>query len=181
MNVLIHLLWIVPGDVFVKKTPRTGAYSGEERFHRRVNRTSNLAMHCPISSCDIPVVCANDEGEEVVSIVGWPVILPRDLAVSLINAGYEEIVFGNAAERSEYWDHTLKEYPMDISKRTVPLALYGDEATIWRQSVMCLHWQGILSHVSSHSLISRFLLAIIPSECYWVVSWLIRVTFIVGI
>jgi hypothetical protein len=54
---------------------------------------------------------------------------------------------------------------------SAPLAFYGDEATVFRQSVMCFHWQAVLSPVASNSLISRYLIAIVPAENYWIVPW----------
>lgn len=160
------------GKIYDSETFGTGGYAGEERFHRRIRRTSNLAIDCPISFCDIPAKFVNDAGELELCIVAWPVVLPRDLARALINAGHAN-VFGDDASRSAYWVAMLKDHPMDIVPRsTVPLSIYGDEATIFKQSVMCLHWQSELNPRNHHSLISKFLLAIIPSDNYWVAPWI---------
>ena len=77
-------------------------------------------------------------------------------------------------QRVSYWENALLDYPnmAEIDKvSSAPLAFYGDEATVFRQSVMCFHWQAVLSPVASNSLISRYLIAIVPAENYWIVPW----------
>ena len=89
-------------------------------------------------------------------------------------------------QRVSYWENALLDYPnmAEIDKvSSAPLAFYGDEATVFRQSVMCFHWQAVLSPVASNSLISRYLIAIVPAENYWIVPWQLvyfsnRVTFL---
>ena len=150
-------------------------YRGEAQLHKSVTK-ANLNVKCRVSYIDIPVVVPSDNGNEIeaVSIVPWPVILPRDLAVSLVDAGHERLLIGTQCERIDYWEKVLLDYPAmaGIDKiSSAPLAFYGDEATVFRQSVMCFHWQATLSPVASNSLISRYLISIVPSEFYWIVSF----------
>ena len=116
----------------------------------------------------------SDDGEPTLKIVPWPVLLPKDMAQALANAGYLQLLTGGQEERVSYWENGLKDYPAmaEIDKlHSAPLAFYGDECQVFRQSVMCFHWQAALSPVASNSLVSRYLIAIVPSEFYWVVPW----------
>ena len=147
-------------------------FRGENRLHIAVTRAS-LNVQCRLSNVDIPIVVpSDDECGTTVSIVPWPVLLPSDLAMALVRAGHQDLLTGTVDQRVSFWESALLDYPnmAEINKvSSAPLAFYGDEATVFRQSVMCFHWQAVLSPVASNSLISRYLIAIVPSENYWIV------------
>ena len=149
-------------------------YRGESQLHKSVTRAA-LNVHCRVSHVDRPRVGpSDDECGASVSIVPWPVLLPRDLAMALVRAGHQDFLTGTVDQRVSYWENALLDYPnmAEIDKvSSAPLAFYGDEATVFRQSVMCFHWQAVLSPVASNSLISRYLIAIVPAENYWIVPW----------
>ncbi len=147
---------------------------GEAQLHRRVS-AAKLNVDCKISEVDIPIAVPSSTGEGLeAQIVKWPVLLPCDLAKALVASGYEDLLLGDDRERSQYWISALKDYPRMATIDTLnsaPLAFYGDECTVFRQSVMCFHWQAALSPVSTDSLASRYLIAMVPSEYYWIAAW----------
>ena len=149
------------------------SYRGEAQLHGSVTK-ANLNVRCRMTYVDIPIVAPTDDGETTVKIVPWPALLPRDMATALAKMGHLELLTGSAVERLAYWEKALLDFPSmsEIDKLgSAPLAFYGDECQVFRQSVMCFHWQAALSPVASNSLISRYLISIVPSEYYWVVPW----------
>lgn len=120
---------------------------------------------------DVPVM-----GEDCkMCIEPWPMLLPKDMMVSLIRAGHLPLIMGSTDDRVEYWKHALKDFPQDRAKIdpafAAPVAVYGDEVNVFRSPHMCLTWHPTLNIHSSDSMASRFLSAIIPSEKYFIVSW----------
>ena len=92
---------------------------------------------------------------------------------ALVDAGHADLLVGSAEAREKYWEGALRDFPChgDIEPRTTaPINLYGDESTVFRSSCMCLHWEPVLSGKRSDSMLSRFLIAIIPSERYWIAT-----------
>ena len=146
----------------------------ESRVHRRAAK-HGLSIKCEISYVEVPV--KNDEDE--MEIVGWPVLLPRDLMIALINSGYLHMLAGTVEQREAFWERALLDYPQETNnidpKCCAPYSLYGDESTIFRTSCMILHWHPTLSPKNTNSLLSRFLLCIVPADKYWVVHWLCKV------
>lgn len=159
------------GRIYESNTFGTGGYRGAARFHQSVAK-SNLAIDCKLSYVDIPVRVPGENGmDDYAEIVQWPVLLPYDLAVALLDQGLETILMGDAKERQEYWENIVKDFPQMHGIQTessAPLAMYGDEGSVWRQSVMLLHWEASLNPLRTNSLGSRFLMTTIPSEKYWV-------------
>lgn len=153
---------------------RTGAYCGEDRFHARIRKGDNLTLRCPISYVDIPARTRDEDGNYTYSVVPWPWINPKDMVIALIDGGHEW-VFGDNKARSDYWNEMCKDYEMVLDrKHAVPLALYGDECTCFRQSIMCLHWQCEVHPQSTDAIMSRFCIALIPAENYWTVPCLVK-------
>ena len=149
-------------------------YRGEAQLHQSVSK-AKLNVRCPVSHVDVPVVVPSDHLDGFsVQILPWPVLPPKDMAKALVDSGYQHLLSGTRAERVTYWENALLDYPSmaHIDKiASAPLAFYGDECHVFRQSVMCFHWQPTLSPVASNSLISRYLISIVPSEFYWIVTW----------
>lgn len=117
--------------------------------------------------CTIPVKGGeDDEGVPQMKLVDHPVLLPHDLAAALFEAGYSDLLL----DRNKFWNHMFEEY-RDMHcdpKNTIPLCIYGDEVTVFRQACMCFHWQSLVSKHRTNSMASRFLIAIVPSEMYWI-------------
>ena len=69
-------------------------YRGESQLHKSVTRAA-LNVHCRVSHVDIPIVVpSDDECGASVSMVPWPVLLPRDLAMALVRAGHQDFLTG---------------------------------------------------------------------------------------
>lgn len=155
---------------------RTGGYSGEERLHARVRRTSDLSLDATISMLQVPVVTGwDDDGKETAELVDFPIVLPRDMVVALINAGFEDLLMGTFSERETYWKHMLKDYPEMTNYVQAldhaPLALYGDECSAFRQQVMMYHFQAPMNKHNTNSFLSRYCIAAVPAEKYWIAAW----------
>ena len=152
------------------KCLRTGSgYCGEQRLHNRLRR-EGLTLACDVSSVELPLKVARADGSEVMEVGSWPILLPHDLFQCFLDAGREDLLVGSKPRHLEYWELMVKDYhDLDVSdpSNTVPLTLYGDECTIFRQSCMALHLQPILSEHRTNSMMSRFLVGILPSDVYW--------------
>ena len=157
------------GRLYGSSTFGTSAKKGPEaRVHSKARR-NGLSWDCDVKWLDIPT-CTND-GE--LEVCPWPILLPRDLMRALVDAGHADLLVGSAEAREKYWEGALRDFPChgDIEPRTTaPINLYGDESTVFRSSCMCLHWEPVLSGKRSDSMLSRFLIAIIPSERYWIAT-----------
>lgn len=140
----------------------------EQRVHRRAQKHGH-AFPCDVTMVEIPI---NRDGE--MEIVPWPMLLPKDVMMSTLSSGYSEMLLGKGDARFAYWQKALLDYPSDQNtirpEDSFPISIYGDEATIFRSATMVLHWQATLNPKKGDSLLSRFLIAIIPSEKYWCVS-----------
>lgn len=148
-------------------------YSGEARFHRRA-AAAGLRLKCEVSQCPIPISVWDDGlGDYRVEIRDWPVLLPKNLLRAMVDMGLASMLLGDAAERARYWDEMLPYFPqmrkIDASA-SVPLAFYGDEGNSFRQSVMAFHFQSLCNPYSTNSILSRYLVAMVPSEYYWVAA-----------
>ncbi len=124
----------------------------------------------------VPVASGwDDDGTVIVELVDFPMVLPRDMIVALINAGFEDLLMGTVSQREIYWEHMLKDYPeMNVQALNhAPLALYGDECSAFRQQVMMYHFQAPLNKHNKNSFLSRFCIAAVPAEKYWIVAWCI--------
>lgn len=167
-----HKLAASIGRVYASDKFGQGESHAEGRLHRKVR--GNLALDCEITWVDVPVMERKGRRLKVQVIRQWPVLLPHNLAKALVNVGLLDALIGSRKDRQEYWNHMLEEYPVlkdrVVVERTLPLAIYGDECQVFRQSVMGLHWQAILNPWSSNSMLSRFLLAAVPSEKYCVAT-----------
>lgn len=149
-------------------------YSGEQRLHSKMKRTG-LAMPCDVKFVEIPVAQkVHAKGEPVMAIEAWPVLLPRDLLETLVVTGHLDLLVGTCADRAAYWGSMVRDFPgMQVDSSCVaPLGFYGDEATVFRESCMCLHWTPLLCPKRTDSLMSRFLLCVVPSSKYWIEAWL---------
>lgn len=124
----------------------------------------------------VPVVTGwDDDGKETAELVDFPIVLPRDMVVALINAGFEDLLMGTISQREMYWEHMLKDYPEMGSYvqalNHAPLALYGDECSAFRQQVMMYHFQAPLNKHNKNSFLSRYCIAAVPADKYWIVAW----------
>ena len=162
------------GRVYSSSTfGRSEGYSGETRLHKRVAQAGNLALNCDVDTCDIPIR-VQQGGASVVQIVPWPLILPHKFASALVEQGRLSMLLGDRSVRDRFWHVSKDQYPelAAVDSRTsAPICLYGDEATIFRQSVMAIHWCASLNPSISNSAASRFLICILPSEHYFA-PWL---------
>ena len=155
---------------------KSAARAPEARVHRSAKQ-HGLALNCDVTWLDVPT--KSDDGS--LEICPWPILLPKDLMVALVEAGHLEMIMGTLQERRRYWARALVDFSghdaLDADT-TAPLNLYGDESTVFRSSCMCLHWEPVLNHFRGDSMLSRFLVAIIPSERYWIAPLLyIRLIF----
>ena len=145
---------------------KSSSRAPEARVHRSAKQ-HGLALNCDVTWLDVPT--KSDDGS--LEICPWPILLPKDLMVALIEAGHLEMLMGTLQERRRYWEQALVDFSghdaLDADT-TAPLNLYGDESTVFRSSCMCLHWEPVLNHFRGDSMLSRFLIAIIPSERYWI-------------
>ena len=151
---------------------RTGARStGMQRLHKKLTK-AGLAAPCSVSYVEIPIW---DNVSEVVAIERWPLLRPRDLVEALFQSRHDDVLTGSMDERLHFWRQIMKDFrqlQLDPSA-TAPLAVYGDEVTVFRQSCMCIHFSPMLSSQRTNSLKSRFLVCIIPADKYVVESWLL--------
>lgn len=109
-----------------------------------------------------------DKNDEAVTIEPWPVLLPRDLLQAIFNSQHENLLTGSLEDRLHFWQQILMDFT-DVQvqpEKTAPLALYGDEVNVFRQSCMCIHVSPALCPQRSNSLRSRYLLAIVPADKY---------------
>ena len=119
---------------------------------------------------DIPIKVEDASGESICQITPWPLLLPKDLVQALFNAGYESALVGDEQSRTSFWANMSKDIEnLQVDSSAVPLAIFGDEVTAFRRSCMCLHFHPTLSKHSTDSLSSRFLICILPADCYWIV------------
>lgn len=158
---------IYSSNVFGASSTKTPEF----RVHRKA-ANADLALKVEISMLDIPV--AGEDGE--MEIIPWPILLPHNLAIALVREGHYDKIFGTKTDRIEFWGHMMKDLsPSERSavdpEHDAPFALYGDESTIFRASCMKLHFHPQLNKCSSDSLLSRFLICIIPSDRYWIAFW----------
>jgi len=133
-------------------------------------------LDAAISMLQVPVVTGwDDDGKETAELVDFPIVLPRDMVVALINAGFEDLLMGTISQREMYWEHMLKDYPEMGSYvqalNHAPLALYGDECSAFRQQVMMYHFQAPLNKHNKNSFLSRYCIAAVPADKYWIVAW----------
>ena len=145
---------------------KSSARAPEARVHRCAKQ-HGLALNCDVTWLDVPT--KSDDGS--LQICPWPILLPKDVMVALIEAGHLEMLTGTLQERRRYWARALTDFSGHDSldaDTTAPLNLYGDESTVFRSSCMCLHWEPVLNRFRGDSMLSRFLIAIIPSERYWI-------------
>ena len=144
---------------------RTAARStGMQRLQKKLTK-AGLAAPCSVSYVEIPIW---DNVREVVSIERWPLLRPRDLVEALYQSRHDDVLTGSMDERLQFWRQLMKDFrqlQLDPSV-TSPLAVYGDEVTVFRQSCMCIHFSPMLSSQRTNSLKSRFLVCIIPADKY---------------
>ena len=122
----------------------------------------------------VEVPMKNDE--EQMEIVSWPMLLPKDLMIALLNSGYKQMLMGSLNERLAYWEQAVLDFPEEYNNidmtNSAPVSVYGDEVNIFRCQTMVLHWQATLNPKRGDSLLSRFLVAIVPSTKYWIATWM---------
>ncbi|CAK9025741.1 unnamed protein product [Durusdinium trenchii] len=82
-----------------------------QAFAERRAAKHGLSIKCEISYVEVPV--KNDEDE--MEIVGWPVLLPRDLMIALINSGYLHMLAGTVEQREAFWERALLDYPQETN------------------------------------------------------------------
>lgn len=157
------------------------SFSQEQRLHARLRR-NKLVFPCKLTHVSVPVKKATEDTDAVMAIEDWPVLLPKDLAQALIGSGKLGSLIGDRAERLQYWEKILQDFPaMNLDPmKTAPLAVYGDEATVFRTSCMALHWAPSLCPDKTNSLRSRFLCCVIPSNKYWIEHWPVQDIFAFG-
>ena len=144
---------------------RTAIYTGgEQRLHRKLVR-SRLTTPCTLTDVQVPVM---DKNGEAVAIEPWPVLLPRDLLQAICNSQHENLLTGSLEERLHFWQQILMDFTnVQVQpEKTAPLALYGDEVNVFRQSCMCIHVAPALCPQKTNSLRSRYLLCIVPADKY---------------
>ena len=145
---------------------KSSSRAPEARAHRSAKQ-HGLALNCDGTWLDVPTKSDNGSLE----FCPWPILLPKDLMVALIEAGHLEMLMGTLQERQRYWEQAFVDFSGHdaLDADTIaPLNLYGDESTVFRSSCMCLHWEPVLHHFRGDSMLSRILIAIIPSERYWI-------------
>ena len=110
-------------------------------------------------------------------LMDWKENWLRDLMIALINSDYFHMAGTVEQQKASFGSELC--YPQETNnidpKCRAPYSLYGDESTIFRTSCMILHWHPTLSPKNTNSLLSRFLLCIVPADKYWVVHWLCKV------
>lgn len=141
----------------------------ESRVHRKATR-HGLAFDCEVTMVEIPVSSGKSW-----EIIQWPILLPRNIAIGLIKAGRLDMLMGDLKTRRQFWRIALLDFEEHAAKvdpdSSGPFSLYGDEATIFRKPCMCLQWQCNLNPYATNSSLSRFLIAVIPSEKYHIDTW----------
>ena len=151
---------------------RTGrGYSGEQRLHKRLSQ-AGLSLPCKVEEVGIPICIEDDDGEDKVEIVQWPVLLPHVLVEALAKEGLSHTMLGSRSDHTKYWtsmSHDFPNHQVADPQYTIPLVLYGDEATVFRQACMCVHFHPLLCKNKTNATLSRYLIALVPSENYWVV------------
>lgn len=154
--------------------------SKEQRLHKTLSR-NGLTVPCKVSFVDIPVTVerAASGRPAIMGIESWPILLPMHLVEALVAGGQLPNLLGDRVQRLNYWDRMLRDFPsLNIDpEMCAPLAFYGDEATVFGSSCMCMHWAPSLHPKKSNSMQSRFLLCVVPSEKYWVESWFALLRF----
>jgi len=131
-------------------------------------------LDAAISMLQVPVVTGWDnDGKEPPELVDFPIVLPRDMVVALINVGFEDLLMGTISQREMFWEHMLKDYPEMGSYvqalNHAPLALYGDECSAFHQQVMMYHFQAPLNKHNKNSFLSRYCIAAVPADKYWII------------
>ncbi|CAK9055151.1 unnamed protein product [Durusdinium trenchii] len=108
----------------------------EQRVHRRAQKHGH-AFPCDVTMVEIPI---NRDGE--MEIVPWPMLLPKDVMMSMLSSGYSEMLLGKGDARFAYWQKALLDYPSDQNtirpEDSFPISIYGDEGRRIRGYVMSM-------------------------------------------
>ena len=133
-----------------------------------------MAFDCEVKFVNVPLAVEPLCEDEVASvgIEPWPILLPGDILQALVDAGHIDLLIGDRGDRDMYWNAMQRDFPcINLDPGTcAALAIYGDEATVFRESCMCLHMAPVHCPARTDSLLSRYLLAIIPSSKYWIAT-----------